>query len=94
MKSAYTIIESLVLTEKSSRGMEHHNQYLFRVNRTANKLEIKKAVEELFRVHVIKVNTLNRKGKRKRERTMKFGYTTAVKRAIVTLKPGEKIEVV
>lgn len=94
MKSAYTIIDSLVLSEKSSRGMEHHAQYTFRVNLAANKLEIKKAVEELFHVHVTKVNTLHRKGKRKRERTMTYGQTSSAKRAIVTLRAGEKIEVV
>ena len=94
MKSPYKIIAAMVLSEKSSRGMERHNQYTFRVDPTANKLEIKRAVQELYKVHVVKINTLNRKGKLKRERTMKFGYTTAVKRAIVTLRAGEKIEVV
>lgn len=94
MKAAYSIIHNLILSEKISRGMEKAGQYCFKVAPSANKLEIKRAVEQLFNVHVVKVNTLWRRGKRKRERTRKYGRTSAQKRAVVTLKAGEKIEVV
>ncbi len=58
----------------------------------ANKIEIKQAVEELFNVNVTKVNTMNRQGKRKRERTSRYGRTSDWKRAVVTLKEGETID--
>lgn len=94
MKSAYTIVKTLVLSEKISREMEKSNRYCFKVDPAANKLEIKKAVEQLFKVHVVKVNTMNRKGKYKRERTARYGLTSSHKRAMVTLKAGDKIEIV
>jgi large subunit ribosomal protein L23 len=94
MKSAYSIIRTLVLSEKNSREMEKSNRYCFKVAPTANKLEIKRAVEQLFKVRVVKVNTLHRKGKLKRERTARYGRTSSGKRALVTLKPGDKIEIV
>ena len=59
---------------------------------SANKIEIKQSVEKLFGVKVAKVNTMNRPGKNKRLRTMTYGKTSEWKRAVVTLKPGEKIE--
>ncbi|MFH0907773.1 MAG: 50S ribosomal protein L23 [bacterium] len=93
MKQPYAIIKKLSLTEKGSRLTEKENKYMFRVDGDANKLEIKKSVEALFRVNVTKVNTLNRKGKEKRNRRGQFGTTVSWKRAIVTLKEGEKIEV-
>ncbi|MFN2351100.1 MAG: 50S ribosomal protein L23 [Kiritimatiellia bacterium] len=94
MKSAYSIIQTLLLTEKTNREREADNRYCFKVATTANKLEIKQAVEKIFKVKVLKVNTFNRKGKLRRERTMKFGRTAASKRALVTLQPGDKIEIV
>lgn len=94
MKSAYTIVKTLILSEKISREMEKTGRYCFKVDSAANKLEIKRAVEQLFKVHVVKVNTMHRKGKRKRERTARYGRTAGHKRALVTLKAGEKIEVV
>ena len=94
MKSAYTIVKTLVLSEKISREMEKANSYCFKVELSANKLEIKKAVEQLFKVHVVKVNTMRRKGKLKRERAARYGRTSLQKRAIVTLKAGDKIEIV
>ncbi len=94
MKTAYSIIRKLVLTEKNSRAMEQDNRYCFQVDPSANKLEIKQAVEQIFKVRVVRVNTMNRQGKLRRERSMKFGRTSAAKRAMVTLKPGDKIEVV
>jgi len=94
MKAVETIIRTLILSEKSTRGIEKANQHCFKVDPSSTKREIKKAVEELFKVRVIKVNTLWRKGKRKRERTQKYGWSTGYKKAIVTLKAGDKIELV
>jgi large subunit ribosomal protein L23 len=94
MKSPYTIIQKIILSEKGSRETEKNNCYFFRVHQSANKPEIKKAVEAIFKVHVVKVNTMNCSGKRKRLRTMKYGRTSSYKKAIVTIKKGEKIEIV
>jgi len=94
VKSPYKIIETLSLSEKSARETEKHNCYLFKVEQSANKQEIKKAVETIFKVHVVRVNTMNCKGKMKRERSMKYGRTSSYKKAMVTLQKGEKIEIV
>ena len=92
MKNPHSIIKKMLLTEKGTRLTEKENKYLFRVDGSANKIEIKQAVEKLFGVKVDKVNTMNRPGKNKRLRTMTYGKTSEWKRAVVTLKPGEKIE--
>ena len=92
MKNPQSIIKQMLLTEKGTRLTEKENKYLFRVTGSANKIEIKQAVEKLFGVKVDKVNTMNRPGKNKRLRTMTYGKTSEWKRAVVTLKPGEKIE--
>lgn len=94
MKSPYTIIRTLKISEKGARLTEKHNCYLFKVADSASKPEIKRAVESIFKVHVVRVNTMNCRGKLKRERTMKYGRTASYKKAMVTLKPGEKIEIV
>ena len=92
MKEGRTIIRKLLLTEKGTHLTEKENQYLFRVDPSANKIEIKNAVEKIFNVKVTKVNTMNRQGKHKRLRSMSYGMTSAWKRAVVTLKEGEKID--
>ena len=92
MKEGRTIIRKLLLTEKGTHLTEKENQYLFRVDPSANKIEIKNAVEKIFKVKVTKVNTMNRRGKHKRLRSMSYGMTSAWKRAVVTLKEGEKID--
>jgi large subunit ribosomal protein L23 len=94
MKDIYQVIEKVLLTEKGTRLSEEENKYLFRVDRRANKTEIKQAVEQLFNVKVVAVNTMNRKGKKKRERTASFGHTAAWKRAVVTLADGSSIDFV
>jgi large subunit ribosomal protein L23 len=94
MKNAYDVVEKVLLTEKGTRLTEEENKYLFKVDRNANKVAIKQAVEELFKVKVEAVNTMNRKGKKKRERTAGYGRTAAWKRAVVTLKDGDVIEFV
>jgi len=81
-----------VLTEKSTRGMEVLNTYVFEVVERANRLQVKKAVEETFGVKVLKVNMRNKKGKFKRV-GRSFGYGRDRKEAIVTLKPGDKLDV-
>ncbi len=92
MKEVERIIFAPQLSEKSSLQTEKLNRYFFRVNPHANKMEIKRAVEALFKVTVRKVNTMNMPGKPKRERSMKYGRTTAWKRAVVTLKQGDSID--
>jgi len=94
MKEAHSVIHEMLVTEKSTRLSEQANQYCFKVDRSANKIDIKRAVEDLFKVHVTKVNTMKRLGKKRRERTMNFGRTAATKRAIVTVKTGESIDLV
>jgi len=81
-----------VLTEKSTRGIEVLNTYVFEVVRRANKLEVKKAVQEAFDVKVLKVNMRNKKGKLKRM-GRSSGYGKSRKEAIVTLKSGDKLDV-
>lgn len=93
MKEPYQIVKTLVVTEKGTFLKESGNQYVFRVAPDANKIDIGRAVEELFDVHVVNVNTMNRQGKRKRERTMTYGRTARWKKAVVTLKDGETIEI-
>ena len=92
MKEPQSIIKKMLLTEKGTRLKETDNQYLFEVATSANKIEIRDAVQKLFKVKVDKVRTMNRQGKHKRLRTMQYGRTSAWKRALVTLKEGEKIE--
>ncbi|MGA1193381.1 MAG: 50S ribosomal protein L23 [Kiritimatiellia bacterium] len=92
MRTSQIIIDKVVITEKGTRLSESDNQYLFNVAPEANKIEIKRAVEEMFKVKVDKVNTLNRLGKLKRDRKFKYGRRPSFKRAVVTLKEGDKIE--
>jgi large subunit ribosomal protein L23 len=91
MKSAYDIILRPIITEASTDAMAL-NKYTFEVARDANKIEIRNAVEEIFKVRVVKVNTLWRRGKQKR-RGQSVGYTPDRKKAIVTLAPGDTIEI-
>ncbi len=92
MNEPYDIIETVCLTEKATLLSEKENKYVFRVRPHANKIQIKKAVEVLFKKTVLAVNTCNYAGKKKRERTAAFGHQADWKKAIVTLKKGDKIE--
>ena len=94
MKNSSDLINAVLLTEKGTRLSEEENKYLFRVSMTANKIEIKRAVEELFSVRVMAVNTMRRKGKKKRERTASYGTTAAWKRAVVTLHADDSINLI
>jgi large subunit ribosomal protein L23 len=89
--SAYDVILSPVITEKATSASEV-NQVVFKVRRDATKPEIKKAIEALFKVKVLSVNTLTRKGKTKRFRGIK-GRQQDVKKAIVRLAEGDRIDV-
>ena len=91
MKTSYDIIRSILRTEKSTKLMLF-NKYLFWVDKSANKIEIKRAVEEIFKVKVVSVNVMNMKGKPRRVR-YQLGKTSAWKKAWVTLKAGSTIEV-
>ena len=94
MKEPFDIIRTIRLTEKSTVLTEKGNKYVFEVNPAANKLEIKAAVESLFQKKVVSVNTANYAGKKKRERRADFGRRPHWKKAIVTLKEGEKLDLV
>ncbi|PHP64994.1 50S ribosomal protein L23 [Zhengella mangrovi] len=87
----YDVIVAPVITEKSTMASEN-NQVVFNVAKSANKTEIKAAVEALFGVKVTAVNTLVRKGKAKRFRGI-AGRQSDVKKAIVTLADGQSIDV-
>lgn len=87
---AHDIIIRPIITEKSSSLMEL-NKYTFEVHKSANKIQIRKAVEEVFKVKVLSVNTMNVKGKPKRM-GMNRGYTRSWKKAIVALPEGQRIE--
>ncbi len=92
MKDHRDVIVRPIDSEKSYRLLED-NVYTFLVAPTASKPEIRDAIESIFEVTVVKVNTLNRKGKRIRNRrNMSFGKRSAQKRAIVTLAEGDSID--
>ena len=92
MNEPYEIIQTVCLTEKATLLSETLNKYVFRVNPRANKVQIKSAIEKLFKKTVVGVNTCNYAGKKKRERTASFGRKPHWKKAIVTLKEGDKID--
>jgi len=94
MRDPYDIIKTPRITEKGTALAEKGNQYVFEVARNATKIEIKHAVQRIFSKTVISVNTLNVRGKLKRTRLGKLTTTSAKKKAIVTLKAGEKLELV
>jgi len=93
MKSPYDIVLSTIVTERSTTQSEDskHPRYTFVVARDANKQEIKSAVERIFNVKVTSVNTMNVKGKIKRLR-MNRGMTPGWKKAVVTVREGERID--
>jgi large subunit ribosomal protein L23 len=94
MNEPYDIIQTASLTEKASMLSEKLNKYVFRVSPRANKIQIKNAIERMFQKKVVDVNTCNYAGKKKRERTQNFGRKAHWKKAIVTLKEGDKIDLV
>ena len=94
MKEHYQLIDRILLTEKGTVLTETQNKYVFKVPPNANKLEIKQAIQSFFPgVKVAAVNTMNFKGKKKRERTANYGRTAAWKKAVITLaEDSEPIE--
>jgi large subunit ribosomal protein L23 len=91
MLETYHIIRRPIITEKGSTLKDENNQLVFEVNLGANKSEIKKAVEKLFKVTVMSVRTQNRLGKRKRL-GRSVGRRKHWKKAIVTLKEGHRVD--
>ena len=89
--NSFDIVKTVRLTEKGTRQGEKYNQYTVVADPRANKTQIRQAVQELFKVKVTKVNTLNVRGKLRRQRRADEGRTNAWKKAIVTLKEGDKI---
>jgi large subunit ribosomal protein L23 len=89
MKTAYDIIIRPIITEQSMEHI-HIKKYVFEVARDANKIEIKKAIEEIFGVQVDKVTTLNMKGKLKRTGRYPAGHRRSWKKAVVKLNPRSK----
>ena len=91
MKSPRDVIIRPMVSEKSYSGLEA-NKYTFLVHHDASKTEIKEAIQKIWNVHVLSVNTLTRKGKVKRQRFVE-GKRPDQKRAIVTLAAGDQIEI-
>jgi large subunit ribosomal protein L23 len=87
--NAFEIIKTVRVTEKGTTQAEKFNQYT--VDRRANKIQIRQAVQELFKVKVVDVSTSNVHGKQRRKRTGHAGWSADWKKAIVTLKDGDKI---
>jgi large subunit ribosomal protein L23 len=86
------IIIKPIVSEKSYGLIDEHNKYTFLVKKTANKTQVKIAIEQIFNVKVTSVNTINRQGKRKRTRHG-FGKRPDTKRAIVSLVEGDRIDI-
>ena len=89
--NSFDIIKTVRLTEKGTRQGDSYNQYTVMADRHATKPQIRAAVQELFKVKVLAVNTLNVRGKFRRQRTKQAGQSSSWKKAIVTLKEGDKI---
>ena len=87
----YDIVLRPLMTEKTTRQKEMFNQFSFEVNPRANRIEIRRAIEKIFNVRVADVRTIQVKGKRK-QRGKIIGKRKDWKKAIVTLKPGERID--
>ncbi|MFI5359182.1 MAG: 50S ribosomal protein L23 [Halanaerobiales bacterium] len=92
MKDPRDIIIAPIISEKSIAMIEENNTYTFKVDKNANKIEIRKAIEEIFNVNVVQVNTVNMKGK-----TRRLGYNMGKrpdwKKAMVKLAEGNRIEI-
>jgi large subunit ribosomal protein L23 len=87
----HQVILRPLVTEKGMHRSTRYNAYSFEVNRLATKLDVRRAVEELFNVKVVRVHVQNRKGKPRRTR-FKYGHTKDWKKAIVTLDPEHRID--
>lgn len=92
--NSFEIIKTVRVTEKGTLQAEKWNQYTVVADRRANKVQIRHAVQELFKVKVIDIRTLNAGGKARRKSTRHAGFTSDWKKAIVTLKKGDKISLI
>lgn len=92
MKHPSEIIKTVQTSEKGMTLQEKENRYMVEVDRAANKAEIKKAIEDFFNVTVLAVNTQNYEGKKRLLRNRRVVKASDWKRAIVTLKQGDKID--
>ena len=92
MKHENAVLKAVMQTEKGAALQERQNRYLVEVDRAANKAEIKKAVEDFFNVTVLAVNTQNYAGKKRMLRNRRVVQGPDWKRAVVTLKAGDKID--
>lgn len=92
MKTWYDIVREPLITEKITQQSDKTGKYAFRVDKHATKKTIKEAIEHIFNVHVVKINTSNVSGKWRRVRFTP-GKTEDWKKAVVTLKKGEKIDI-
>jgi large subunit ribosomal protein L23 len=91
MKSAYDVVLAPIVSEKTYDLIEKSNTYTFEVDPRANKGEIRDAIQSIFEVKVLRVNTMNRQGKRKRY-GYRLGKRKDTKRALVTLAEGNSID--
>ncbi len=91
MKNPHDVVKGMIRTEKGS-ALLPFNKYLFWVEKSSNKIEIGRAIEDIYKVKVDKVNTIMMRGKLKRVRYA-VGMTSDWKKAVVTLKDGNKIDV-
>lgn len=90
-KKAYEVLKRPLVTEKGTIEKEERNKLYFEVDRRANKIEIKQAVEQIFKVNVLEVATANMRGKKKRVGRY-FTKRPDWKKAMVTIKPGQRVE--
>lgn len=90
--NSFDIIKTVRVTEKGADQSHDLNQYTVVADRRANKFQIRRAIQELFKVKVMRVNTMNVHGKKRRQRTKQAGQSPDWKKALVTLKEGDKIE--
>jgi len=94
VKDPYQIVKYPLITEKSNTLREERSKYTFRVDKQASKIEIKRAIESIFPdVEVVAVNTINVHGKPRRLRYNKRGKRPDWKKAVVTLRSGDNIEI-
>lgn len=94
MKDLYQVIKNVRLSEKASLLQERNNEVVLEVDGSANKLEIKQAVETILHKKVVKVRTANYNGKLRRKRRADQGRTASFKKAIVRLADGESLDLI
>ena len=94
MKDIYQVIDTVLISEKATLLQEENNEYVFKVDRNANKLEVKRAIGQLYGKKVATVRTLNCRGKSKRNRRADASRTAHWKKGIVRLKDGETLDLV